>query len=175
MLPRYSPATSATVSGSDSSDVAVGLNASSMRPALRYGRNLTRREPCIGGDDFHDDRRDVVDAAVVVRVGDHCVDDSLGIRPRLKQLLQPLVFDHSRETVRSEKKYVAYFGLAADDVGLDIARHSDAAGDDVALRMMSRLLRGNDSRVDLLLHQRMVPCELPHFAVANEVDPRISN
>ena len=124
-----------------------------MRPALRNGCDLPRREPCVSGDDLHDNRRDIVDAAIVVRVGDHGVDDSLRVCPGLEELLKPAVLDHSRETVGSEEEYVADFCLTADDVRLDVARHSDAAGDDVALGVMPRLLGGDDAGVDLFLNE----------------------
>ena len=44
---------------------------------LRYRRDFAGLKPRVGRHDLDHNRRDVIDAAVIVRVGDHCVDDAL--------------------------------------------------------------------------------------------------
>src|SRR5713101_5067777 len=109
-------------------------------PGLRYRRDVARYEARVGGNDLHDDRRDVVDSAIVVRLGDHRIHDSFRRRPRTEELQQAAIVDHSSESVAREKKNVADFRFARNHVRLDIARHSDAARDHIALWMMTRLL-----------------------------------
>src|SRR5674476_198500 len=142
---------------------------------LRNRRDLTRAKLRVGRDDLYDDRGDVVDSTVVVCVGDHRVDDSLGSRRSLKELLKPPVLHHAGQAVARQEKHVADLRLTADDRRLDVAAHTDAARDHVTLRMVPCLLRGYQARVQLFLHQRMIARELPHLAVANEIDPRVAH
>src|SRR3954468_1085170 len=100
-------------------------------------------------------RGDVVVAAVDVCFLDQRIDYALGLGPRKKQLLDASVIDHAGEAIAGEKERVADSGVAVEYVGLDFIRHADAAGNDVALRMTPRLLRSQQSRVDLLLDEGM--------------------
>src|SRR5207253_7248691 len=51
----------------------------------------------------------------------------------------------------------------------------DAACDDVALGMTSRLFGSQEAGIHLLLNQRVVFGKLAHFAVADEIDARITD
>ncbi len=118
---------------------------------LRDRRYVSCRESRIGGYDLDNDRRDVVDAAVVIRVRDHCVHYSLRIRAGLKELLKALVFDHAGKPVARQQEDITDVSFARQDIRLDVAAHADAAGDDIALRVMPCLLGGDQAGIDLIL------------------------
>src|SRR5215210_2100080 len=140
MLPRYSCAISATPCPS-SSMCAGGRNRSDFTVVV----GPFRREYA------YDDSGNVVVAAVDVCFLDEGIDDPLGLCAREQQLLDPAVIDHAGQAVTREEKRIAYASLAIEHIGLDVVRHANAAGDDVALRMASRLFGGDQTRVDLLL------------------------
>src|SRR5258706_9297288 len=144
-------------------------------PGLRYRRHVARYEARVGSNDLHDDRRDVVYSAIVVRFGDHRVHDSLRRCSRAEELQKPTIVDHPREPVAREKKNVAHFCIAWNHVWLDVARHPDAACDHVALGMMTGLLRRDQTSIHLLLHERVILRQLLHLAITHEIDPRIAD
>src|ERR1700687_2523422 len=109
-------------------------------------RRLRRQHP-------HDDGCDVVVSSVHVRFLNEGVDDSLGLGARHQQLLNAPVFDHPRQPIAREEKRVTDMCCTVEHVRLYLVRHSDAAGDDLALRMPSRLLRSHKTCIDLFLYQ----------------------
>jgi len=73
------------------------------------------------------------------------------------------------------QKRVTDPGLAVEHIGLYLVSHSDAAGNDIALRMLSRLLRRKQASIHLLLNERVVLCELVHLAIPHDIYARVSH
>jgi len=146
-----------------------------MRASRRNWSHLAVGVRRLGRQYANHHRGDVVVSAVHVRFLDQSVDDSLGLGARQQKLLNAPVIDHSCQAVTREKKRVTNMGVAVEHVRLDLIGHSDAASDDIALRMLSRLLWRQKTRIDLLLHQRVILGELAQLAVPNDIDARITH
>src|SRR4026209_2572207 len=162
MLPRYSCAISATPCPSSSMS-AGGRNRSDLAVVVGPFRRK----------DAYDDGGDVVVAAVDVRFLDESIYNPLRLGAGEQQLLDPTVIDHPGQPVTGEEKRIAHASLAVEHIGLDVVRHADAAGDDVALRMTSCLFGRDKTGVNLLLDERVILGELSHLAVTNQVDPGV--
>src|SRR6266550_6446803 len=138
MLPRYTCAISPTPSALSSMG-AGGRNGGHL--AIGVGRLL--------GENAHYDRGDVVVAAIDIRFLNERVNDPLRLGAGEQQLLNSSVVYQPRQPVTRQQKRVADPRFVVEHVGLDLVRHADAAGDDVALRVASCLLGGDQTGVDL--------------------------
>ena len=127
------------------------------------------------GQNADDDGGDVVVAAVHLRFLDQGIDNAFRLGAGEEKLLDSPIVDHPGEPVAGEQKRVADARFAVEHIGLDLVSQADAAGDDVALRVASCLLGGEEARIDLLLDQRMVLGQLAHLSIAHQVDARISD
>src|SRR5471032_109644 len=104
MLPRYSCATSATVSSSAKwLDLGRAIRIVAARARLH---------------DLRDDRRDVVQSASPIRLGNQRRHLALRLGARVEQLREPAVVHHAGEPVAGHEKEVTVLHLAAVDVGL---------------------------------------------------------
>ncbi len=121
----------------------------------------------------HDDRRDVVEPAVAIRLGDEGVHLLLRRAPGRQHLGQLAVLEHPREPVRGEQEHVQQLHRPDVHVGDDVAVRADAAGDHVAVGVTARLFRRQVSSVHLLLHVRVVLGELHQLAVPQQVSPAV--
>src|SRR5215212_538873 len=84
---------------------------------------------------------DVVVAAVDVGLLNQRIDNPFGLGARHQQLLDASVVDHPRQSIAREQERIANSRLTVENVGLNLVRHADAAGYDVALGMPPGLLR----------------------------------
>src|SRR5215207_10203554 len=92
MFPRYSSASSPTVSSA---------NRSHLRGAVRVVRHR------VGLEHLHDDRGDVVEPTAAVRLGDQRLHLALGLRGRAEKLRQASVVDHAGEAIARDEEDVA--------------------------------------------------------------------
>src|SRR5665647_801513 len=122
-----------------------------------------------------DDRRDVVESAASIRLGDQRLHLALRLGTRAKELTQPAVVHHARQAVAGDEKEIARAHFAAIDVRLDIQARAHAARDDVAVRVVARLLRRQESRVYLFLDVGVILRELRQRTVAHQIDAGVAH
>src|SRR5512138_3377173 len=127
------------------------------------------------GRNLDDDRRDVVEAAASVRLGDERMNLSFRRGARHEQNLKAAVVDHAGEAVARDQEQVADPDLALIDVGLDFGARPHASRDHVAVGVIARLLGSEKAGIDLLLHVRMILGELLQLAIAQQIHAGIAD
>ena len=110
------------------------------------------------------------------RIGSaHRVDHAARGLSCLENLSQLRVFDHAGQAVGADQVQVTVPQVALEHVRLDGCIRPDASRDHVAVRVVPRLLRGEEAGVHLLLHVGVVLGDLPELPVAHEVHTRVSD
>jgi len=119
---------------------------------------------------MHDDRRDVIQTAAPVRLGDHGVHHAPRCPARLEDLLELRILHHAGQTVGGDDIEVTVAQFPIQHVGFDDGVGTHTSRDDVAVRMVARLLRSEESGVHLFLHVRVVLRHLSEDTIAQQVD-----
>src|SRR2546423_15678394 len=99
---------------------------------------------------------------------------AIGFGARHQQRMDAAVIDHAGESIAGDEKNISRFCVALVDVWLDVMTRTDATGYDVAVRMILRLLRRQESRADLLLDVRVVLRELNQRSVSQQIHPSVA-
>jgi hypothetical protein len=79
------------------------------------------------------------------------------------------------QAVAAEQDTVAVLQLFDEEVGADIGLCAQATGNDVAVRMGSRLLFGEQTGANLLRDPGMIEGDLSHVVVAHEIATTVAD
>src|SRR3954464_1455869 len=148
----------------------------SWRARLRRHRSRRRiRARAVHVGDLDDDRGYVIQPAAAVRLGDELMHLLVRRPTRDEQRLEPAIVDHPGEPIARDEEDVAELDLATVDVGLDVGTRADAARNDVAVWVVARLLRREETGVHLLLHVRVILRHLRERTVAEQIHARVAD
>jgi uncharacterized protein len=123
--------------------------------------------------DPNDDDSDVVEPPAAVGLRHEFLHQIVGRSLGLEEVVDVVVLDHSRQTVRREKVHILRPDRSRVEVRNDFAVGANTARDDVAVRVGARFLGREVPGVDLLLHVGVVLGQLHERTVPQDVGPRI--
>jgi hypothetical protein len=128
-----------------------------------------------GRIDTHDQRGDVVLAAMLVRESDQMTASDLEIGRTRDHLEDFFVLDHAAQAVGTEHVQIANLGVVALDIDGDLLLHAERARDDVLRQLALLLFRELGHREQVVVHQRVIARHLTDLVVADAVGAAVAN
>ena len=122
-----------------------------------------------------DDGGGVVVAARAVRFAHKRARAALRIGDASEDALDCIVFEHGGESVGADEQPVARFDVQLVEVGGHMRIAAERAGDNRAVRMVSRFFGGELPRFDHIGHEAVVARELLELSLMEQICARIAH